>query len=195
MNTRVFEQLSQEILDIMSRSPVPEDLPHALNTKEWVKRLFPAADYMLQLAALAHDLERALPQKKVKKEKYPDYESFKQAHAQNSARLLEQIISGADLSSREKEQIFFLVKHHEFGHKDHPETLLLRDADALSFFEINLLYFASRHKEEETLARVKWGYCRLSERAKPYLARLARRQQPLLVWLKKINTPILKIYV
>lgn len=194
MNIRVYKELSETILNIISHSPVPEDFPHALNTREWVRRLFPAADEILQLAALAHDLERALPEKKVKKENYSDYQRFKQAHAQNSARLLEEILTGRPLSRQEKNRLLFLVENHEFGHIRYPETIILRDADALSFFEINLHYFAARHQEEETLERISWGYRRLSERSKPYLARLADQQQPLQIWLNKLRVPLLKIY-
>jgi len=194
MNIRAYKELSGTILNIISRSPVPEDLAHARNTREWVKRLLPTADDILQLAALAHDLERALPEKKVIRENYPDYESFKQAHARNSARLLGKILAGAPLTTQEKERLLFLVENHEFGRTSYPETFVLRDADALSFFEINLHYFAARHHEEETLERVRWGYRRLSERSKPYLARLADRQQPLQIWLNKLGVPLLKIY-
>lgn len=194
MNTKTFKKISDNILRIIARSPLPEDFLHALNTKEWVLRLFPWAGNELQLAAVAHDLERAVPELKIKRENFPDYESFKKAHAQNSARIAAKIFSSYQLLPQEKERILFLITHHEFGYKEDPEAMILKDADALSFFEVNLLYYAQRNSEEETLWRTKWGYSRLSEKAKPYLAHLAQQNHFLVDWLNKINSPVLKIF-
>ncbi|MFC1755595.1 hypothetical protein ACFL96_19770 [Thermoproteota archaeon] len=57
--------LEKEIQDIISNSPVETDLAHARldhsrSTREWVLKLKPDADMTLQIAALAHDIERAL---------------------------------------------------------------------------------------------------------------------------------------
>ncbi|SVD31636.1 uncharacterized protein METZ01_LOCUS384490, partial [marine metagenome] len=44
---------------VIARSKVPEDPVHAENVLEWVLKLKPDAGEALQLAALAHDIDRA----------------------------------------------------------------------------------------------------------------------------------------
>jgi hypothetical protein len=69
-------------------SSVPEDRRHAENTLDWLLMLKPDADEALQIAALGHDIERALEARKVKRADFPDYDRFKAAHARNSAEIL-----------------------------------------------------------------------------------------------------------
>ena len=47
------------------------------------RRLFPEADFTLQIAALGHDIERSIKEKKIKREEYPDYNKFKEVHSHN----------------------------------------------------------------------------------------------------------------
>ena len=50
----------QRIRSAISRSKVPEDPLHAENTLAWVLKLIPEADEALKLAALGHDIDRAI---------------------------------------------------------------------------------------------------------------------------------------
>ena len=55
----------QRIRSAISRSKVPEDPLHAENTLAWVLKLMPEADEALQLAALGHDIDRAIETRRV----------------------------------------------------------------------------------------------------------------------------------
>ncbi len=55
----------QKIHAIISKSRVPEDPVHAENVLEWVLKLKPDADEALQIAALAHDIDRAVEKRKI----------------------------------------------------------------------------------------------------------------------------------
>ncbi|MCP4825755.1 MAG: DUF4202 domain-containing protein, partial [Shimia sp.] len=55
-----IECAKQKIRLIIADSRVPEDPHHADNTLEWLLRLEPDAGEALQLAALAHDIDRAI---------------------------------------------------------------------------------------------------------------------------------------
>jgi len=55
---------------VISGSSVPEDAPHSKNTLQWLLKLQPAADEALQIAALGHDIERAVNDRKVRREDY-----------------------------------------------------------------------------------------------------------------------------
>lgn len=166
MSTNLMPDIEQEIEQILSHSPVPEDHLHGKGVKEWVLRLKPEADLALQIAALAHDIERALPEKKVCRENYEDYDAFKQAHAQNSARIVTDILSKYPLNAKLKRRVAYLIEHHEVGPDNDSDLSVLKEADSLSFFETNLPHYFLREGEEETLFRMRWGYERLSEQAR-----------------------------
>ena len=78
----------ERIRSVISRSKVPEDPLHAENTLAWVLRLMPEADEALQLAALGHDIDRAIESRRVRKDRFRSFDEFKAAHAANSAEIL-----------------------------------------------------------------------------------------------------------
>ena len=172
MCINLMQAIEQEIEHVLSHSPVPEDRLHAKNVKDWILRLKPDADWSLQIAALAHDIERALPGEKVLRKDYGDYDAFKQAHAHNSARIISDILRKYPFMKESKRRVTYLVEHHELGDDTtDPDLSVLKDADGLSFFETNLPHYYSREGEEETLFRMRWGYQRLSEQARETVRR------------------------
>ena len=165
MHINLQGEIEREIGKIISKSPLPEDYEHAKNVKEWVLRLKPDATEQLKIAALSHDIERAIPERKVKRENFKDYNEFKKAHAINSGRIIKEILDNYPVDDKEKERIKFLVENHEFGEEGDEELLVLVDSDVISFFQINLPYYAERNPKEEVIFRLKWGIARASERA------------------------------
>ena len=160
----MFDAVEIEIERVISDSEVAEDPVHAKNTREWVLRLNPEADAALQIAALAHDIERSVKQRKVNRRIYNGYDEFKRAHAANSARILREILLGHGVAGEVIEKATELVRLHEFGGT--PEADILKDADGISFFEVNLPLYFMRNTREETAFRMKWGFERLSDDAK-----------------------------
>ncbi len=94
-----IECAKHKIRLIVAGSRVPEDSRHANNTLEWLLRLEPDADDALQLAALAHDIDRAIEDTKIDRADFDDYDAFKAAHARNGAKILRPILTacGVDL--------------------------------------------------------------------------------------------------
>ncbi len=78
----------RRIAEVIAGSEVPEDPVHSRNTLEWLLRLDPKADPALRIAALGHDIERAVEAQKVRRGDFADYDDFKAAHARNSAAML-----------------------------------------------------------------------------------------------------------
>ncbi len=156
----------RRIREFIRRSRVPEDPRHAENTLEWLLRLAPRADEALQLAALAHDIDRAAPDK-VKREDFTDYDTFKAAHAEHGARLLRAILAHCGVAEPVTEEACRLVRLHEVG--GDPRADRLRDADSLSYFDVNLPLYHQREGDAETLRRCIWGVRRLSPRARTLL--------------------------
>ena len=131
-----IERAKELIESIISRSCVPEDSAHSRNTLQWLLKLEPDADEALQIAALGHDIERAVEKRKVRRQDFDDYERFKAAHAHNSAEILREIMLTCGVTDETLiEQVHGLVCRHEVGGDDRAD--LLRDADSISYFEVS----------------------------------------------------------
>ena len=114
----------------------------------------------LQIAALGHDIERSIEERKIKRENFTDYDEFKKAHSQNSATILQEILLKYDVNQDFIDKVVNLVLLHEFGGTQ--EANMLKYADSISFFDVNLPFYFKRNSEEETAFRMKWGYKKLS---------------------------------
>lgn len=156
----MIEKVELEIEKIVGQSEVPEDLIHSKNTREWVLRLKPNAGTALQIAALGHDIERSIKERKVFRKDFSTFNEFKKAHSINSAKILRQILSKHNIDKEVVGKITYLVKHHEFG--GDPEADILRNGDSISFFDVNLPFYFRRTSKEDVASRIKWGYARLS---------------------------------
>ena len=154
-------RLKKKIKDIIKKSSVTEDPVHSKNTLEWVLRLKPDADEALKIAALGHDIERAIVQRKVRRVDYKNYDEFKHAHALNSAKILSELMNECDISKELTNAVFPMVLHHETGGDERSD--ILRDADSISFFDVNLPFYFARNGAEETKKRCLWGYGKLTE--------------------------------
>ena len=154
----------QKIRAIISKSGVPEDPIHAENVLEWILKLKPDADEALQIAALAHDLDRANERKKIQRSNFNDYNQFKAAHAKNSAEILKKILHKCQVEKSVVDKACRLVERHEIG--GDPLSDLLKDADSISYFEVNMPLYFQREGYDETLKRCIWGYNRLSPKMK-----------------------------
>ena len=177
----LFTKVWKEAKDIIDSSPVPEDPIHARNTLKWLLRLYPKADKRLRLASLVHDIERAIPEKKVKREDYRNYECFKKAHAKNSAIIIKEIMERNGICKEAIKDVVFLVENHETGGSFRAD--LLKEADSLSFFDVNLHFYAKRHSSDEVIDRCIWGYRRLSDKGKKLALDILRNKN--LTWILK----------
>jgi len=154
----------QKIRAVITKSRVPEDPIHAENVLEWLLKLKPDADEALQIAALAHDIDRSDERTKIQRSDFNDYNLFKAAHANNSAKILKDILYKCQVEQSVVDEAYRLVERHEIG--GDPRSDLLKDADSISYFEVNMPLYFQREGYEETLKRCIWGYHRLSPKMK-----------------------------
>lgn len=166
-----LEQVRIRIREVIAGSLVPEDPGHSINTLDWLLKLEPDADEALQLAALGHDIDRAVEATKVLRSDFSDYGDFKSSHARHSAEMLLEILQQCGVEDRAlANELYRLVCAHEVGGDTRSD--LLMDADSLSYFDVNLPLYRRRNSREETLRRCVWGYRRLSERTRIIAAQL-----------------------
>lgn len=159
-----IECAKRRIRATIAGSKVPEDPRHAENTLEWLLKLDPKVGQASQIAALSHDIDRAIEERKVHRGDFGDYDAFKAAHARNGARILRSILDECGVDKPTKDEACRLVIHHEVG--GDPSSNLLKDADSISFFDNNMALYYQREGWEETKRRCIWGYRRLSRRMK-----------------------------
>jgi len=186
MNINYRSAIESKIERIISNSDVPEDYKHAKSVRDWLLKFKPDADWALKLAGFAHDIERALPRRKVHRSKYSNYNDFKRAHAQNSAKIIEEILDKYPVSNRVKNRVINLIENHELSESKDPDIIDLIDADGVSFFEVNLPYYAERNDDSEVFFRMKWGYGRLSERARKFVKKFYYEDERLNEFLGRI---------
>ena len=141
MNNSI-ERVKQAIEAVVVESSVPEDPVHSKNTLAWLLKLKPDADEALQIAALGHDIERAIERRKVRRADFDDYDLFKAAHARNSALVLKEIMQKCGLPSAISDDVCRLVCRHEVGGDERSD--LLKDDGAISYFDAHLPCYFER---------------------------------------------------
>ena len=161
--------VKRKITQVIKGSSVPEDSVHSKNTLEWLLKIMPDANESLKIAALGHDIERAIKNRKVNRQHYKNYDAFKDAHALNSANILVEIMKAYDIDKNMIDEVFSLVRHHETGGTDKID--ILKDADSISYFDVNLPHYFMRNSYQETKRRCLWGYERLSDTGKQTIAK------------------------
>jgi len=160
MDDRTFEKVRKRISEIIVQSPYPEEPFHSINTLEWLLKLYPEADRALQIAALGHDIERAVPSRKIHASNYDTYDDYMNAHAQNSAEIIAEVLKECGVGRDMIEEIAFLVSQHETGGGERLDYLM--NADVLSFFHVCLPLYFDRKGPELTRKRMVWGFKKLS---------------------------------
>ena len=181
---RSIECAKQKIRLVVGGSRVPEDSRHADNTLEWLLRLEPHADDALQLAALAHDIDRAIVELKVKRAGFDDYDAFKAAHARNGAEILRPILTECGVERHIVDEACRLVEVHEVGGDFRSD--LLKDADSISYFDVNLPFYYRREGWNEAKRRSSWGYRRLSPRAKEIVRHIVHEEEAPMRLLREV---------
>ena len=174
----------QKIRAVIAGSQVPEDPRHADNTLEWLLRLDPDAGEALQLAALAHDIDRAIEDVKVRRADFDNYDAFKAAHASHGAEQLRPILTACGVAQDIVDEACRLLEVHEVG--GDPDSDVLKDADSISYFDVNLPLYYQREGWAESKRRSLWGYRRLSARARKIVENIGYEEEAMNRLLREV---------
>ncbi len=90
--------VTRRIEEVIAGSTVPEDPDHSRNTLKWLLVLDANADVALRIAALGHDIDRAIEARKVRRADFADYDAFKAAHARNGAAILRETMGDCSVA-------------------------------------------------------------------------------------------------
>jgi hypothetical protein len=165
MSMSNFDELKNEIERILPNSPIENDLAHAKCVLKWVLKLRPDADEDLQIAALSHDIDRAVTGITEKDNKdHSKYAEFKKEHSMRSAGIIEEMMKRYGYDTPIIDKVRHLVENHEFGGDE--DTSILTDADSIAYFELNIPIYIKRNGIDKTKKKIRFMYDRLSENAK-----------------------------
>lgn len=160
-----FDTIKKEIELILPKSPLDFELTHAQLVLKWVLKLKPDADEALKIAALAHDIDRAITG--ITEKDLSDYSKineFKKEHSVRSANFIAELLVKRECREEVIRKVKDLVEKHEVGGDS--ESDILMSADSLAYFEYNIPSYLKRNGEERTKEKIKFMFSRLSADAK-----------------------------
>ena len=107
--------------------------------------------------------------------------------SRHSAQLLRPILTACGLARNIVDKTCRLVEIHEVG--GDPEADLLKDADSISYFDVNLPLYYQREGWAETQRRSRWGYRRLTPRAQEIVKNIEYEDEDLISLMKTVIDP------
>lgn len=168
----MLEKVIQYVNESFAQSVTDKKPIHFERTVYWLKQLKPDADEPMQIAAYAHDLQRAFrktnTQQTFKNMAFNDSE-FLKMHQEEGAKLIAKFLREHGYAEDKIKRVFNMVRYHEEG--GDPESDLIKDADSISFFEVNAIGFIQKVAlelgAEKTKSKFDWMYNRIySENAR-----------------------------
>lgn len=166
-----FNSFRKEIQDILVNSPVDFELKHSELVLKWVLELKPDADESLKIAAISHDLERAIT--KITEKDLKDYskiDEFKKEHSIRSAQFASEILKKHNYPDDVILKVKNLIEKHEFGGDE--ESDILMNADSLAYFDYNIPSGLKRNGRERTKEKIKFMYKRLADKVKKLVQKI-----------------------
>ncbi|MEK6937549.1 MAG: DUF4202 family protein [Nanoarchaeota archaeon] len=166
-----FDSVKKEVQDLLPNSPVKEEAVHSNLVLKWVLKLKPDADEALKIAAISHDIDRAITgitEKDLKD--YSKIDEFKKEHALRSAKFIGEILEKHGYPSNIIKKVKHLVENHEVG--GDAEQNILMNADSMAYFEHNIPFYLKRNGLEQTKEKIKFMYNRLSNDAKKLVLKI-----------------------
>ncbi|MEK7447475.1 MAG: DUF4202 family protein [Patescibacteria group bacterium] len=154
-----------EIKEILKESPLDFEVKHAEHTLKRLLELMPDADNAVQIAALAHDIDRGV-YKITETHNLKDFgniDDFKREHAIRSAQVTKELLEKNGFDEDFIEKVTSIVKNHEVGGDQ--ETNAVMDADSISYFDYNIYEYYEKNGPEKTKNKVRFMSTRVSPRA------------------------------
>ncbi|NUM25382.1 MAG: O-antigen ligase family protein [Candidatus Buchananbacteria bacterium] len=170
----MLEKIKQFVHQSFAQSHYQKQNTHFKRTEYWFKKLNPNYDEAGQIAAYAHDIERAFRNKNSE-------ETFKNIAFNNPEFLKHHAETGAGIISKFLEgkyeptaitKINELIRLHEIGGT--PEADLLKDADSISYLENNAalhLKMINKLGKEKVKGKIDWMYQRITSKKAREIAR------------------------
>jgi hypothetical protein len=182
LSQHYYEILSY-VTPIIASSHNKEFIQHAQNTVQWagvfssnvenptVESLSPK-DGSILIAAFTHEIERAIGNN-LHPHDFQTYGLYKQASHIRSSEIMGEIMQKLNTPTEVINEIVKIIKNSATISDCSEKTLIVREADALSFFSLSLPFFFVQRLSDKVLQDIcAWEFRKLTPRAKKHLARL-----------------------
>ncbi len=166
-----FQEVKEEILKTLKKSPLDFEPVHAKLVHKWVLVLKPDASEALQIAALSHDIDRAITG--ITERDLDDFskiDDFKKEHSLRSAKFISEILTRYNYNQEVIDKVSDLVSKHEFGGDE--ESDILKDADSIAYFEYNIPSYLKRNGRDRAKEKIKFMYKRSPDKVKEIVEKL-----------------------
>lgn len=151
-----FDKTREFVIDSFEKARKGENIKHLERTAYWLKQLKPDADEAMLIAAVSHDIERAL--------RDSDKKPTTEEHQGKGAEIMGEFLEKQNAPREMIDKVKNLVSKHEIGGTD--EENLIKDADSVSFLENQVDIFIScvpqGTSKEKTLEKFNLMYDRIS---------------------------------
>ena len=159
-----------------------EFIQHSQNTVQWagvrsanvevptVDSLSPKNGNIL-IAAFTHEIERGAGSS-LQPHDFQSYSLYKQASHTRSSEIMQEIMNKLKTPVEISSEIVKIIKCSANVNECDEKTLIIREADALSFFAMSLPFFFVHKLSDKVLQDICiWEFKKLTPKAKKYLSR------------------------
>lgn len=165
--------LLEKTIDFVDKS-FGQKKQHYVRTLHWLLQLKPDADLAFQIAAYAHDVERAFKTAKGRKRLIYKTKAELIKHQKDSGMIMYDYLIKSDAGEAMANRVKELISKHEEGGTD--DQNILRDCDSISYLEMNAprnLEWLGEVPESEMREKFDWMYNRIGSKkakeiAKPF---------------------------
>jgi len=136
---KYFDLVKKFVAGSFEATDNPKELQHFERTVYWLLWLYPNADEAMQVAAYAHDIERAFRDKTSNLFDSSDYKGscFTVEHPRKGAEIVAKFLKDHNASDHFIKRTESLIAAHEIGGSN--DQNLIKDADSISYFKIKFL--------------------------------------------------------
>jgi hypothetical protein len=166
-----YPKAEKFVVDAFTKANSIKSIKHFERTVYWLTELKPNADEALQIAAFAHDIERAFRDKVMdtifekSSQGFRD-EEYLERHQTKGAEIVANFLTEQNAPNELAERVKMLISKHEVGGND--DQNLLKDADSISYFENQVNHFIStKAKEvgkEKVQQKFQWMFNRITSK-------------------------------
>lgn len=123
------------------------------------------------LAALTHEIERAVGSQ-LQPHDFQSYSLYKQASHTRSSEIMGEIMKKLKTPVEISSEVTRIIRGAVNLSDTDPKTVIVKDADALSFFSLSLPFFFVQRLSDKVLQDIcAWEFSKLTPMAKKYLSR------------------------
>ena len=172
----MLEKVKDFVYNSFNKGANEKKMDHFERTVFWLKKLKPNADEAMLIAAYAHDIGRAFRTtgtiETFKDKEINDEEELKK-HQQESADIITKFLKENDYPENKIKRVRNMVLHHEEGGDE--ESDLIKDADSVSFLEVNVAKFLNVFLKplgkDKIKTKIDWMYDRITNDKAKLLAK------------------------